>query len=84
MWKRHRRIYQDHIKYIHNDISKPFRVSILQYDERGCKMHEQVKYFPPRLIKGGGFKSAYWDVRNRGLKKDVVQVTNNDGLPTYL
>ena len=39
IWKKHWSIFQDHVKYIHNDIVKPFRVGILQYPERICEMH---------------------------------------------
>ena len=31
MRKKHWSVFQDHVKYIHNDIVKPFRVGILQY-----------------------------------------------------
>ena len=55
MLKRHRIILQDHVKYIHNDIVKPFRVSIIQYAECICEMHDLVKYFPPHSKKGVGF-----------------------------
>ena len=37
--KKYQSIFQDHVKYIHNDIVKPFRVGILQYPERICEMH---------------------------------------------
>ena len=29
MWRKHRSAFQDHVKYMHNDIVKPFRVGIL-------------------------------------------------------
>ena len=32
-WRKYRRTFQDHSKYIHNYIVKSFRISILQYDE---------------------------------------------------
>ena len=31
MWRKHRITFQDHVKYICNDIVKPFRVGVLQY-----------------------------------------------------
>ena len=34
MCKSHWSVFQDHIKYIHNDILKSFRVGTLQYAER--------------------------------------------------
>ena len=34
MRRKHQSTYQDHIKYIHNDIAKTFRVIIIQYAEQ--------------------------------------------------
>ena len=31
MWRKHSSTFQNHLKYIHNDIVNPFRVVILQY-----------------------------------------------------
>ena len=47
MWRKHWSVYQDHMKYICNDIVKPFRVKILRYTERVIEMHELAKYIPP-------------------------------------
>ena len=38
MWRKHQSIYQDHLKYIHNDIVKPFCVGILRYTKRVQEM----------------------------------------------
>ena len=54
MWNRYRGIYQVHVKYIHNDIVKTFRVVILQYADCICDMHDISKYLPSPLINGGG------------------------------
>ena len=43
MWRKHHSTYQDHIKYIRNDIVKPFRVIIIQYTEHICEMHNLAK-----------------------------------------
>ena len=53
MWRNHRSTFQDHVKYICNDIVKPFRVSILQYNERIWYIHDLSKYLPPPLKKSG-------------------------------
>ena len=37
--KKHWIIFQDHVKYIHNKMVKPFRFGILQYSERVREMH---------------------------------------------
>ena len=51
MCKKHRRVFQDHVKYIHNDIVKPSRVVILQYTKRVHDIHYIVKYLPPPSMK---------------------------------
>ena len=43
MWRKHRRTFQYHIKYIHNEIVKHFRVSILHYAERVREMQKLAK-----------------------------------------
>ena len=52
MGRKPRSVYQDHIKYIRNDIVKPFHVKILRYSERIGEMHDLAKYLPPPSIKG--------------------------------
>ena len=52
MGRKHWSIFQDHVKYIHNDIVKPFRLIILQYAERARDMHNLAKYTPPPSMKG--------------------------------
>ena len=56
MWKKHRSVFQDHVKYIHNDILKPLRVRIIQYAERVCDMHDLEKYLLPPSMKGVVFE----------------------------
>ena len=43
MWRKHQSIYQDHMKYIHNDILKPFQVKIIHYAKRVREMHDLAK-----------------------------------------
>ena len=52
MWRKHQSIYQDHMKYVSNDIVKPFKVQILRYVKSVQEMHEIAKYLPPTLMKG--------------------------------
>ena len=40
LWRNHQSVYQDHLKYIRNDILKPFHVKIIRYAERVRKMHD--------------------------------------------
>ena len=52
MWRKHCSLFQDHLKYIHNDIVKPFHVGILRNDECFQDIHELEKYLPPPSVKG--------------------------------
>ena len=40
MWRNHRSVFQDHLKYIHNDIVKPCCVGIIRYAERFQEMYD--------------------------------------------
>ena len=65
MCKNHQCVFQDHVKYIHNDILKPFRVVILQCAKRVREMHDLEKYLHTSLVKGEIFDSTSWDVQDK-------------------
>ena len=52
MCRKHQSVYQDHMKYVFNDILKPFNVKILCYFERVYEMHDLAKYPPLFSMKG--------------------------------
>ena len=64
MWRNHHSVYQYHMKYVCNDIVKPFKVKILCYVERVREMHDLEKYLPPPLMKGDIAMASNWSVRN--------------------
>ena len=70
MCKKHRSVFQDHIKYIYNDIVKLFRVGILRQAERVQEMHDLDKKLPPPWMNGESYESANWDVRDRYLSEN--------------
>ena len=43
MWRKYQTVYLDRMKYVRNDILKPFKVKILRYAKRVQKMHELGK-----------------------------------------
>ena len=53
------------MKYVHNDIMKPFKVKILRYAERVHEMHDLAKYLSSPSTKGESAKAANWTVRNQ-------------------
>ena len=65
IWRKHRSVYQDHLKYIRNDIVKPFRVVILRYANRVQEMHDLKKHLHPPSKKGGGYEPDNWKVQDK-------------------
>ena len=46
MCRKHHSVFQDHYKYMHNGIMKPFRVGILQYTKHVRNIHDLAKFLP--------------------------------------
>ena len=46
------------MKYVRNDILKPFKVKILHYAERVREIHDLDTYLPPPLMKVESAKVA--------------------------
>ena len=65
MWRKHRKILQYHVNYIHNEIVNPFRVGILQYYERIGEMHDLAKNIPLPSMTGQDYDEANWVVRDK-------------------
>ena len=65
MWRKHKSVFQDHLKYTHNDIMKPFMVRTLYYDERIHNMHNTAKDLPPLSMKGYAYEKLDWTVHNK-------------------
>ena len=84
MWRNHQSLYQDHLKYIHNDILKPFRIKILCYVERVREMHDSAKYLPPPLMKDESAEAPYWTVRNHEFTVSKIKLLIKDGLPSSM
>ena len=84
MWRKHRNVYRDHLKYICNDIVRPFHVGILRYDERVQHMHDLVKHLPPPLINGNVYEAVIWKFRNSEFSVDDIRVAIKDGLPSSM
>ena len=84
MWKKNQSVFQDHVKYIHNDIVKPFIVVILQYAERVREMQDLENSLHPPSMKVVGFESASWYVRSKEFNQHVIQVSTKDRLPTSI
>ena len=60
MWEKHQIVYQDRMKYVYNDIVKPFKVKILCNAKRVRDMHELAKYLHPPSMKGESAMASNW------------------------
>ena len=76
--RKHRSIYQDHMKYVRNDIVKPFKVKIIRYAERVREMNDLAKYLPPPSMKGESAMSYNWNVRNQELTASDLRLAIKD------
>ena len=65
MWRKHRNVFQEHLKYIHNYILKPYRVGILGYSECSQEIYELENHLPTPLIKGDIFEAASWKAQDK-------------------
>ena len=81
MWRKHRIVYQNVVKYVCNDIFKPFIVKIIRYAERVHDMHDLAKYLPPTSMKGESTMADNWNVRNEEFTISDLQLAIKDGLP---
>ena len=72
------------MKYIHNDIVKSFRVSILHCEEHIFEIQNLAKYLPPPSKKGDIFNQSYWRVHNREFTENEHWVKTKDSIPPYI
>ena len=81
MERKYRSVYQDHMKYVRNDIVKPFKVKIFRYSERVRQMHDLAKYLPSPLMKGESEMAYNRSVRNEEFTTSDLLLDIKDGLP---
>ena len=64
MWRKHCSVFQDHIKYIHNDIVNTYRLGIFHYNEHVHEMYDLNNFLPPPWKKGDEYDQADWKIRD--------------------
>ena len=69
------------MKFVLNDIVKPFKVKILRYANRLQYMHELAKHLPPPSMNGKSVMAANWSVRNKEFTNSDLRLSIRDGLP---
>ena len=84
MWRKHRSIYQDHMKHICNDIVNPFKVKILRYAKRVIEMHDLAKYLPLPLMKGNISEADNWNVHIQEVTASEIRIAIKDGLSSSM
>ena len=72
------------MKYIHNEILKPYSVIILQYDDRNRNMHELDKYLTNLSTKGNMYDQTNCKVCDQYFTEDAIRVSTKIGIPTYM
>ena len=84
MRRKHLSVYQDHMKYAHNDIVKPFKDKIICYAERVCEMHDLSNYLPPHSIKGDSAMAANCNVHNEKFTASDIRLAIKHGIPKFM
>ena len=84
MWRKHKITFQDHLKYIRNDIVNPFHVVIIHYADCAQEMHELAKHLSHTSMKVGGYEAANWKVHDKWFSVREIQVAIKDGLPSSI
>ena len=72
------------MKYVSNDIVKPFKVEILRYVKRVHEIHDLAKYLPQPSMKGHSVMAANWNFRNKEFTISDLQLAIKGGLPKYM
>ena len=84
MWRKHQSVYQELMRYIHNDIVNPFKFKTICYAERIREMHDLAKYLPLPLTKGESADAANWIVHNQEFNVIEIRLEIKDRLPSYI
>ena len=84
MWRKNRSVYQDHMKYIRNDIVKPFKVKILRYANRVRDMNDLEKYPTPPSINGESAEASNWTVGNHEFTASKIRLAIKDRFPSSM
>ena len=58
MWRKHRRVFQEHLNYIQNYTVKPFCAGIIRYAKRVKDMHDLAKHSTPSFDEGRWLRSS--------------------------
>ena len=65
MCRKHWSVYQDHMKYIQNDIVMLFIVKLIRYSGHVREIHDLSKYLPPPLMKVENAKAYNLNIHNQ-------------------
>ena len=81
MWKKHQHVFDDHISYVINDITKPFKMMILKYAASTCKIFELAHYLSPLRNRGEGFDGDDWKTHDINFFEEGIFKSITHGLP---
>ena len=81
IWKDHRQMYYDHIKYLQQHICKPFKWTMIQYISRVRELFDYCIYLQPPTMRGQNWEKADWKARNTPAPEKSIREAIKDGLP---
>ena len=72
------------MKYIRNDIVKPFKFKILRYSELIRDMHDLAKYLTPPFLKYESAMADNWNVHNKDFTISDLRLDIKYSLPKFM
>ena len=76
IWKKHRSVFDDHLRYVQNDVTNTYKERIIKYTEFMHEMINLSQYLSPTCIKGEYYrnnecKSRYEKFLEETIQKDI-------------
>ena len=84
MWRNHQSVYQEHIKYTHNNIVKPFHIKIIRYAKHVREMHDLAVYLPTPSMKAKSAKATNCTVCDQEFMVSEIMLGIKDGLSSSM
>ena len=76
IWKNYRSVFDDHFKYIHNDISSPYNVIIAKYTKILHEMFDIVCYFYHTIKEGDDFDNTNCMTQNKQYPEETINMAS--------
>jgi len=81
-WETPHKVYEDHLRYLGNDIIKPLAMTVKELELCFDKMYSLKKYLPPPHKRDEDAFDANWSKKNEPIEFDEQRRSHFNALPT--